>query len=853
MHLLKRYKKKEMLQITVTLIKANRTLMKAMEHGTEGLQDVFAQCQESAIMLGTAIEEQYTADYPETAKSLVSLLEEYCESIYQMSIMGTNLALCRRLSKNIHRILMKTENRIRYELPKDRREVVFLPYKASMWDSLESVWKAAAKDDNTDAYVIPIPYYDRNPDGSLKQEHYEADQYPQYVPITDYREYSFEERMPDMVFIHNPYDGANFVTTVHPFFYSANIKKYTHCLVYIPYYATAGGMSEAQSFCPAYVNADYIVIQAEKYKKYFDERIPDQKFLPFGSPKFDSVIQKCRNLPEAPDGWLEKIKKRKVYFYNTSINGMLADTAGFLKKMQYVFDTFAGRKDACLLWRPHPLLESTFASMRGEYLENYRELKQRFLNEDIGILDISPGIETAIAYSDVYVGDAGTSVTSLFGVVGKPLFILDNKIHSLPKKDDWKGLVYYVQSDDHRDQYAVVYGNKLYHSPENNGEYHYFCDLSEYAGGEYYSRAYEQNGAVYVLPQNAEHILKISKDKQIHKIQFPHICEQKGAFAGGFVAGKYIFIIPWKYPDLVRLDTETEEIQYVKGIGAFNYGLVNNEYVACARVYHNGNLYFLSVDGTKVAILDQNTLKVQIKETGLKENYKDMIPESLFSTVFWLIPFEGTTVTRWDLEMGEIKDYDLDTEGLKSYYGRRNEICNSRYFGSLMVMEDAVIFAPQWGNKFIRLEPDTGKVSEWKSPFQPDRIKENEYYPCWSFGGFVRDRYEERNYQFYNWQECKAYQVDSQTGEFREIVTQFEYGEVREHVPGFAVESQWMQYCCNENAFHTLEDLLNGTIAGEAFDRTKQLEEFAKINASVDGRCGDRVYEWLREKLEADA
>ena len=90
-----------------------------------------------------------------------------------------------------------------------RFKVVFLPYKASMWDSLESVWKAAAADENCDAYVIPIPYYDKNLDGSFKQEHWEGDQYPADVPITRFDQYDFEKRKPDVVFIHNPYDECN--------------------------------------------------------------------------------------------------------------------------------------------------------------------------------------------------------------------------------------------------------------------------------------------------------------------------------------------------------------------------------------------------------------------------------------------------------------------------------------------------------------------------------------------------------------------------------------------------------------------------------------------------------------------
>ena len=56
-------------------------------------------------------------------------------------------------------------------------------------------------------------------------------------------------------YIHNPYDNWNYVTSIDPAFYSWELKKYTDCLVYIPYYSTAGGMSEGQRQCPAYYHA----------------------------------------------------------------------------------------------------------------------------------------------------------------------------------------------------------------------------------------------------------------------------------------------------------------------------------------------------------------------------------------------------------------------------------------------------------------------------------------------------------------------------------------------------------------------------------------------------------------------
>ncbi len=48
--------------------------------------------------------------------------------------------------------------------------------------------------------------------------------------------YRFEERRPDEIYIHNGYDNWNLVTSVHPRFYSENLKQYTDKLVYIPYF-----------------------------------------------------------------------------------------------------------------------------------------------------------------------------------------------------------------------------------------------------------------------------------------------------------------------------------------------------------------------------------------------------------------------------------------------------------------------------------------------------------------------------------------------------------------------------------------------------------------------------------------
>ena len=728
-----------------------------------------------------------------------------------------------------------------------------------MWDSLESIWKAAHEDPDCDDYVIPIPYYDKNPDGSFKQMHYEGDQYPDYVPITMYDEFDFGKHHPDMIFIHNPYDDCNTVTSVHPFFFSDKLKKYTDCLVYVPYFATAGGMSEGQALCPAYINADYIVIQSEKYRKYYDSRLPDEKFLALGSPKFDSVIRKCQNPPEPPTEWKAKMTKtdgtrKKVYFYNTSIGGMLNNTENFLKKMQYVFDNFKGRDDVCIIWRPHPLLESTFDSMRPMYKPLYESIKSEFINSGLGIYDTTPHIENTIAVCDAYIGDSGTSVTSLFGVVGKPMFILNNNIHELPGEDDWKGVVYQTpfQALDGtwHNKYCVTQGNKLYYSPNDDWHYEYFCDLSEYAGGGYYSRAIEYENTIYVFPYSAQHILAISKDKKIRKIELRHEVEQSGAFSGLLIDQDYAFILPNRYSSLVRFNMKTEEVLFLNGISQFNIGIVNGERIPAARWVWKGNMCFLNPQGTEYISVDMNTLEVKEHPVSFNRFLTGIDFRKLNEDEVWLLPFEGTDVTRWNMITGETKNYNLQIEGLKSIHRAYKVECNQRVFGSMAFFEKEVIFAPLWGNKFVKLNLDTNQVKEWIPPVAILTEDISPYIQNWGFGGFSHDLYDTRKCRIHNFPMRTMLDIDLQTEKSGEMEIMFIRDEVYKHANGYGKESQWLQYCCIENAFNSIADELDGNIHGEAFDRQKQIREYSQINASPDGDCGEKVYRYVTKHLE---
>lgn len=858
---MRKAQKQEVINCIKSLQQAHEEIKAALNRKDYSrVQNMLSECQGFAVAVGETIERLEGEGH-----ATVACLEEYCEVLYQSygELDSADRANTGKISKELRKQLMRVENSAKKEIH-TRLEVVFMPYKVSMWDSLESVYLAAKADPDCDVYVIPIPYYDKNPDGSFGEMHYEGLDYPEYVDIVYWQKYDLEERKPDVIYIHNPYDNNNYVTSVHPGFYSDNLKKYTECLVYIPYYATAGGMSEGQALCPAYFNADYIVIQAEKYKKFFDARIPEKKFLVLGSPKFDSVIRKCQNPPESPrewnlsDGQWEKIKKGKVYFYNTSLGGMLDNTKNFLKKMRYVFDTFKGREDACLLWRPHPLMESTFSSMRKEFKPWYDALKREFVEEKIGILDETADMENTIALSDVYIGDSLTSVTAMFGVAGKPLFIFNNYINTLPEKDDWRGERLQLQFDGWGDdRYQITGNNQLWYSEKNDYHYKFYMDLGTgYAGGGYYMKALAVKDRIYVLPLYAQHML-IIKDKKIRRIDFTETVKQELAFYSYWYNQKYIFLFPYKYAYMVRINIETEEICYVQGINRFLIRYLEGEWRAGGIGLYENELVFASPEDNEFLFMDVDTLKVRSLSCNTKCNLEIKGIQGIVTNgeELWLMPLSGMTLTCWNPKTGEVQEYGNVPQDFKCVKWPYEYECRERPFGTVAFSGESgrenIVIAPCWGNMYLTLDRETGRMEKWDLPLELKTRGKNGYFIAEGMGSFVITYPQRGKADCRLWYapERRLYDINIDTKEYKEVETDFDYEDLTAHVPGFMEESEGMQYCLKENAFNSLKDLLDGSITGNQFDRERQIKAFSKINVDTEGTCGRNVHHFVKGKI----
>jgi hypothetical protein len=439
---MRRIVKRKMLQLLTTLQEAHsKSLTYLYKNEYEKVNDIFAGCQECALSIGDTIE-----SFEDNQEDIIKSLEEYCEFLFKVCIdlkekeYQESKHIKETLDSYIGEIYSKIEKNIKVIL-----KVVFLPYKASMWTSLESIWRAAEEDEECEAKVVVIPYYTLDSTGNKKELCYERALFPDDIPIVNYDEYSLEKEQPDIVFIHNPYDGTNNVTRVPEQYYSYNIKPYTEQLVYSPY-GMMGYYSPKKGAFMSYMSAvhvaDKILVQSEKVKQIYIEHGNERnKIVALGSPKVDAIVKAFNQPKTYPEGWQEKLSGKKVFLLNTHLSYFIRwynHQQKYNKERNYaewyheqVFDYLLNMEGCALIWRPHPLLKATLES-RELYstLEFVQKCEKQILDSKNGVLDKQGDYTVSFQLSDAFI-TTYSSMIAEYMISGKPIYIYQRRLNEV--------------------------------------------------------------------------------------------------------------------------------------------------------------------------------------------------------------------------------------------------------------------------------------------------------------------------------------------------------------------------------------------------------------------------------------
>ena len=370
-------------------------------------------------------------------------------------------------------------------------EVVFMPYNASMWDSLHTIWAAAQADPRVEAVVVPIPYADRLPDGSAGAWHVHTNDLPPEVPVTAYAEFDLQGTHPDVIYVHNPYDGNNRVTSVAPQFYSAELRPHTDMLVYVPYYVSATAPGEHLYRSPSFELFDKVIVQSEEIDQPVIDKWSSNKVVPLGSPKFDYV--RTLGSPPPPE-WTERTNGRTVLLQVTSIVGLLgppADRQAVMRKLNEVLDVVEASEDLMLWWRPHPLERATVTSMVPDIEPLYTAYEERATRSGRVMVDTSSDLQRAIYNTHAYYGQWSSIVDALWlhrqadGYQDANVETNVPRPEGPPDRGPNAALTTYARLESFTYEGAIEYLRRMLSQPDGRvpGQHEYFASLAAHSDG----------------------------------------------------------------------------------------------------------------------------------------------------------------------------------------------------------------------------------------------------------------------------------------------------------------------------------------------------------------------------------
>lgn len=615
-------------------------------------------------------------------------------------------------------IILQVINNLRNE-KEIKKDIVFLPYKASMWDSLESVWKAAYEDkEHCNAYVIPIPYADLNPDRSIAKWHCEREQFPKYVPTLDWQEIDLEKWHPDIIFIHNPYDNYNYITSVESRYYAQNLKHCTNKLVYIPYFVLEEPCTEESVehfvLTAGVLNADKVIVQSEAMRELYiniltkkteqkDRAYWENRISGAGSPKIEKVLTSKKEDFEMPEKWRTMVEGKKIILYNTSLSAMLQNSNKVCDKLRCVFDIFRKRDDVVLWWRPHPLMKSTFHSMRPQYEEEYFRLEKQYIEEGWGIYDDSSDLHRAICWSDAYYGDV-SSVVKLYRMTRKPVGFV---------KWSW-----HIRNIDIHETYGYTVdasGSVIYRIHLESGEIKSIGYIpNEYISTEYpYGMLCKVGEKLIILPEQERRILEYDTIKRVFReitvLKRQYSISKWSTFLSYIKTNDSIYFISHHQGEIIKYDLQHQKYisleKYRNKINAMlsaaeHKNVVNRGWLGYAY-RHNDTIFIPVVHTNKILCLNIKNDDVKIYTVKGVNSIQDMSWDENF---FYFLQLDGKVFRcRYREGQGWIhgQEYSFHVRGSEKY---------SYYF--IACSDNKLILYPGECGDVTVLDGSNGRVRE---------------------------------------------------------------------------------------------------------------------------------------------
>lgn len=835
--------KSQLLQVLNCMIELHTESLSMMN--TESFFTILQDCQNAAIQVGETLESD-----AENALPIVRLLEEYCENVYiiaqEMSITNEKVSQLNIFVKEVIDFV---------ESQKCKYRVVFFPYKASMWDSLESIWAACSKDEKCECQVVTIPYYKFDLQKGLAQFCYEATEFPRYVPIRNYLNYDIKKEKPDIAYVHNPYDDCNYVTSVHPDYYSKKLKQYVKRLVYVPYYVTSGYVSEHHKFLPIYTQMDYMIAQSKNFKDGFKGLPYYSKILALGSPKFDRIIHNISKPGIIPDMWTSRIEGKKVVMLNTSINCFLSSGDLMLRKLKKVFQIFEKRNNIVLIWRPHPLIEATIVSMRPELKPSYDDLINYFTQQQVGILDHTADITNTVSISDAYIGENSSSVVNLFEVAGKPVFILDNFITDYFSEEERRTIIIADIASDGKNSWILPLNyNGLFKVEgkdwRNVTFIKRFSHQSKWACT--YIAALLKEEKLYLSPYDATEAVSI--DINTHEVEILH--QKNNTYITSWNVIEYqdcLFFILNYHDAIVQYNLITKK--WTKFIGVFKEltAIRGKEKIPnmWSHAVYKEMLWITAIYSNKIIEFNMSNGKMNILSVGAeKETFSAISCDDIY---LYIAESSTGNIIYINRINGDKKTYKMPNGFFLQNQNQGTSVAHLK----LINTQDFIITIPYSGNSMVKINKRTGKSIFLAKDFWNSSVNMHNGYAPYTHGkAFFAKQISQDHVLVQRLYDGALAEIDINTNQYTicyPLISKESFQKFTMHQDGFEKSGEGNNFSCKESKIFSLDVFLDKLVNREIDDiHKRQAETLSSMAANLDGTCGEKVHKYLTEEIEAE-
>lgn len=249
------------------------------------------EMQQLAIEMGNVIEEVKGEEQPS-----VRYLEQYCELLYELyELVETQSDTKRKRMiecySQLQECLYQFRECLQDTILSVTNIVIFTVYKREIEAvaELKHLLTEYAKSNNRkiSVQVVVLDYYAKDYDGTLVEYWSDIDDFLQCFGVISQEQMPMERLAflyPDIVFSTNGYDQWNENVSVHPLYYSTQLRKCTENFVYYDTLAkTDFERQDEKSFhnlkyrlcCPGVMEADYVIVNSETLKERYIEKLTE--------------------------------------------------------------------------------------------------------------------------------------------------------------------------------------------------------------------------------------------------------------------------------------------------------------------------------------------------------------------------------------------------------------------------------------------------------------------------------------------------------------------------------------------------------------------------------------------------